>query len=393
MAEGAAHLPRGEVADRLVRLLDLLEGPLERELVAGRDEQRLRRLALAQQPRQPGEKAVDGRGLAVSLDERVQRVVERARAVENGDRLRDAGELGRRPLDPEAPRELRRERLRVGADHHGHLAGEERRGHLLEVLDLGDRAAADRERLLAQDRRVHAAQERARLESQLLHEQLAALAVDLERLRLPTGAIQGEHELSAQPLAQRMEADERLELGDDLGVRADRELRLGPLLDEREVELLEARDLLPRERLVAELRQRLAAPQGERVVEQSCTPNRIAGARGVDQAPDARRVELLGLEPDDVAGRPRLDRIGAERLPQLRDEVLERRHGRRRRALGPQRLDQPVLRDDPAGLEQEHREHDPLLRAAERDGLAVSASLERSQDCEFDQRAKVVAPA
>ena len=115
---------------------------------------------------------------------------------------------------------------------------------------------------------MHAAQERARLEAQLLDEQLAALAVDLERLRLPAGAVEREHELCPQPLAQRMRADERLELADELRVLADRELRLRALLHQREVELLEPRDLLPRERLVAELGQRLAPPQRERVVEQ-----------------------------------------------------------------------------------------------------------------------------
>src|SRR5213083_1969284 len=132
-----------------------------------------------------------------------------------------------------------------------------------------------------------------------------------------------------------MGAGERLELADDLGVCADRELRLGPLLDERKVELLEPRDLLPGERLVAELRQRLASPQGERIVEQRRTPYRLARSRSVDEAPDAGEVELLGAEPHDVPGRPRLDHVGAERLPELRDEVLERGDGRRRRALGP----------------------------------------------------------
>ena len=78
---------------------------------------------------------------------------------------------------------------------------------------------------------MHAAQKRARLEAQLLDEQLAALAIDLERLRLPARAVEREHQLGAQPLAQRMSVDERLELGDELRVCADRELRLGPLLD------------------------------------------------------------------------------------------------------------------------------------------------------------------
>src|SRR5438067_2015940 len=127
-------------------------------------------------------------------------------------------------------------------------------------------AAVDGERLRPEDRGMHAAQKRARLEPQLLDEQLASLAVGLERLRLPAGAVEGEHQLGPQPLAQRMGADEPLELGDELRVRADRELRLRPLLDQREMELLEPRDLLPGERLVPELLQWLASPQRERVV-------------------------------------------------------------------------------------------------------------------------------
>ena len=63
---------------------------------------------------------------------------------------------------------------------------------------------------------------------------------------------------------------------------------------EREVELLEARDLLLRERLVTELRQRLAAPEGECLVEQRRPPHRLARARSIDEASDARQVELVG---------------------------------------------------------------------------------------------------
>ncbi len=189
-----------------------------------------------------------------------------------------------------------------------------------------------------------------------------------------------------------MHDDERLELGNDLGVGADRELRLGSLLDQREVELLESRDLFPREALVAELRQRLAAPQSKRLVEQRGALHRLGRARRVDQAPDPRDVELLGLEPHDIAGRPRLDHAAAEGLPQLRDEVLERSHRRGRRAVGPQSLDQAVLGDNPARFEQEHRERRPLLGAAERDRFACFAGFERTQEGEFDQRAKVVPP-
>ena len=78
VAEAAAHLAGSEVADRVVRLVRLLEGSFERELVAGRDEKRLAAVPVAQDCGQPREEAVNGRRLAVALDERVQRVVERA---------------------------------------------------------------------------------------------------------------------------------------------------------------------------------------------------------------------------------------------------------------------------------------------------------------------------
>ena len=65
------------------------------------------------------------------------------------------------------------------------------------MLDLGERAAVESERLLPQDRRVHAAQERARFEAELLDEQLPSLAVDLERLRLPPRSVESEHQVRA----------------------------------------------------------------------------------------------------------------------------------------------------------------------------------------------------
>src|SRR5581483_12140422 len=101
VAEAAAHLAAREVADRVVRLVPFLERPLERELVAGRDEERLAGVPVAEAGRQAGEEAVDRGRLAVALDETVQRVVERAGAVEHGDGLGDPRELGRRLLEAE----------------------------------------------------------------------------------------------------------------------------------------------------------------------------------------------------------------------------------------------------------------------------------------------------
>ena len=181
-----------------------------------------------------------------------------------------------------------------------------------------------------------------------------------------------------------MLVDERVELADHLRVAADGDLRLGTLLDELEAQLAETRDLGLRERLVGELGQRVAAKKGERLAQQPCAPRRIARPRLVDQHADTGQIELIRLQADPVAGRARLDRLGAERLAELRDEVLERRRRGRRRLTGPERVDQAVGRDDAAGVEQEQGEQRALLRAAERDHLSVDRHLERAQDPELD---------
>ena len=102
----------------------------------------------------------------------------------------------------------------------------------------------------------------ARLQPELLGERQAALLVDVQRLGLAVRAVEREHELAAQPLAQRMPRDERLELADELGVAAEREIGLDPLFERRELQLVEARDLRLCERLVGEVGKRRGRARG-----------------------------------------------------------------------------------------------------------------------------------
>ncbi len=94
-----------------------------------------------------------------------------------------------------------------------------------------------------------------------------AAAVGLERLRLAAAAVQGEHQLAVQVLAERLLRHGGLELGDQIRVPAERELGLDARLECRPAPLLEAGDLGLRERLVgesrrAEVRARGRAPAG-----------------------------------------------------------------------------------------------------------------------------------
>ncbi|TMM26691.1 MAG: serine/threonine protein kinase [Actinobacteria bacterium] len=79
-----------------------------------------------------------------------------------------------------------------------------------------------------------------------------------------------------------------------------------------------------------------------------------------------------------VPGCPRLDRVLAEKLAQLRDVDLHdlvRAGGRR----GPKRFGKRVDRDDAARVEEQAGEQRPRLAARERSGLSVDQSLERPE--------------
>ena len=66
----------------------------------------------------------------------------------------------------------------------------------------------------------------ARLDPELLDEDLACLAISLQRIALAAAAVQREHQLRVQSLAPRVLAGQLLELTDQLGVAAGDEIGL-----------------------------------------------------------------------------------------------------------------------------------------------------------------------
>ena len=106
--------------------------------------------------------------------------------------------------------------------------------------------------------------ERAGLEPKLLPQQLARLPIDGKRVGLPTSAVKREHQLPPQPLLERVRSDQRLELANQVTISADREIRLDPILERRQLRLPQPRDRVLRERLVRNVGKRLAPPQSQR---------------------------------------------------------------------------------------------------------------------------------
>jgi hypothetical protein len=100
----------------------------------------------------------------------------------------------------------------------------------------------------------------ARVDAQLLSQELPGPLVGLQRLGLAPRAIQTQQQLPVQPLLQWVLSDQRLQLGDQLGVAAEGQVGLDPGLQDGQVPLGEPGALGLGERLVGELCQRPATP-------------------------------------------------------------------------------------------------------------------------------------
>ena len=237
---------------------------------------------------------------------------------------------------------------------------------------------------MAEDRLLELLQGRARLDAELVDEQPPRLAIDLERLGLATRAVQRLHERRPEPLAERVLADEHLDLTDELCEAAEREVGVEPPLEGRQAELFESEHLQLRERFVGEVGERRPAPEIESFAQ---SLRRKAGRRLLrllDQHLEAEQVELVRADADHVARLLRDDRVvRGECLAELGDVVLQRVGGCPGRLRAPELVDEPVRRDDLVRMRQKEREKRPLPRAAEREHTALLDDLERSQDAEL----------
>ena len=122
-------------------------------------------------------------------------------------------------------------------------------------------------RILLENRALEVLQLPAWLQSELLVERAPALLVGGERLRLAAGSVEALHQLGTQALAERILADEGLELGEKLRVAAEGQLGIGSLLERGLAKLLETGDLGLREVLVGDVVERRPTPETEGVVE------------------------------------------------------------------------------------------------------------------------------
>ena len=178
--------------------------------------------------------------------------------------------------------------------------------------------------------------------------------------------------------------DQRLKLGDEGVVVPEREPCVHALLDRGHPKLLEALDLGPRERLVGAVRERIAAPERERLIEERvglCGPaGRVRTPTLREQALEPAHVDPLRLDLERIPARARHEQLGRpEQFSQPRDLMVEAVARGSGRPLAPELVDQPVARNNLVGVEEEDREEGALLRTADRDHPLVLPDLERPE--------------
>ena len=128
-----------------------------------------------------------------------------------------------------------------------------------------------------------------RVNAELVLEHPAERLKGVERLSVSAAAVKSQHELASEALAERVAADERFELGDELRVASEDKLRIDALLEAGQALLAEARLLQPCERLF-EFGEGCTAP------ELQCSPQRRGSL--ADPA-GCKRLAPGGMEPSN----------------------------------------------------------------------------------------------
>jgi hypothetical protein len=189
-----------------------------------------------------------------------------------------------------------------------------------------------------------------------------------------------------------MRRQQRFDLGREVAVAAEGEVSVDSLLVGHQSQLLECGRLTCRRSSEGDVGQRGPTPQRERVSEHRgslCDRNRD-GPSGESTEPV--RIDLLRRDVQEVTGRSRDEHArdllpvvsGPQRLPDTRDETVQRRDDGRRWRGTPQLVDQTVRRHGTASLQRQQRDQRPRTTLREHDGLALEPHLQGPEDPDLE---------
>ncbi len=204
----------------------------------------------------------------------------------------------------------------------------------------------------------------------------------MQSVRLPSRAVQRQHQLSVQALLVGIGGGERLELADERRSASERELCVDSLDLGGQPQFGQARHRAALGSLEDDIVQRGTAPERKgprtklhRIFE---LPRPSLG----DQALELREVETVGVDMDLIAGWPRAQHVRAQLPPECVHVALHELVRGGRRPLSPELVDETVGGDRLIGVQQQHGQQRALLGGAEPYGLLPVENLERAKNPE-----------
>lgn len=160
--------------------------------------------------------------------------------------------------------------------------------------------------VLAQDPLLKAAQLRARVDAKLRPELVSELGVGAQRVRLAAAPVQGQDPLPGKALPQRVTCGQALQLGDQAGVPATRQVGIDPAFQGGQPGFFQAPGVGLREGHLGHVRQGRAAPQVKGLAQGSggsFGPGRHVRIGRPDQALEAGGIELVLADVEPVTVR------------------------------------------------------------------------------------------
>ena len=226
-----------------------------------------------------------------------------------------------------------------------------------------------------------------RLEPELVAQHHAGVLVGAERLCLPPLPVERNHQLAAEPFAQRLRCDQLLELPDSPSsrpqARSASTLASSASNRSRSSRPTAARD----KRSAVQVPERLAAPEGQRLAKHVgrglVVPSRQLLPPVFYELLEQVRIEVVVDDVQQVAVPRPHDSFAADHLAEPRDVDLDRVGRSRRRAFGPDGLDEVVDPDRASRVQQQRSEEHALQRAPERELPIAVVRLEPPQNPEL----------
>ena len=244
--------------------------------------------------------------------------------------------------------------------------------------------------IVVEDLRLQLGQLRRGVETELVGEDGPGARVDAQGVGLSPAAVEGHHQPTGEPLAQRVLVGRALELAHRLGVAAEREQRVEAGLQRLQPQLVPADGRRSGPLLVGHVGEHGTVPLRQARLEVDQRSLRIGGQRGAgggDAVLEAGGVEPVPLDGQDV---PRSLASQQQRITegpaQQGDVALQRVDGGRRRIAGPDVVDQPIDGDDLSAHQGEPGQHGPLAGPAEGQWLAVALGGDGAEQADVERR-------